>query len=141
MAHMAHMIFNAVNQTPVQEEMAEIRNFHPMSYWLEHLKGNGLCMDSNNDLDNNTTPYIRQEDPSRNLMICVTKNLGKMIHPALGDGAVLPETNPTQEGVDTRWRNNIGTPVASNHQGVFFHSEIETKVEEATHKCRFSPVR
>ncbi|CDZ77000.1 putative decaprenylphosphoryl-beta-D-ribose oxidase [Legionella massiliensis] len=69
MANMAHTIFNAVNGVPLEEEMNEIRNFQPMSYWNELLEEHGLGQA-------NTGPelaMIRQGDPSRNTMAAFAK--------------------------------------------------------------------
>ncbi|NDH08725.1 MAG: FAD-binding protein [Gammaproteobacteria bacterium] len=68
MAHMAHMIFNAVSGTSVAEEMSEIRNFQPMNYWNERLEKHGLGVMNSSD-----EHKIRTGDPSRNRMMCFKK--------------------------------------------------------------------
>jgi hypothetical protein len=73
MAHMAHFIFNAVNGVTVQEELNEIRNFQPMSYWQEKLAQFDIkCPELSG------APKIRAGDPTRNSMI-----IGKETLPVL----------------------------------------------------------
>ncbi len=72
MAHLAHMVFNAVTGVSVEEELKEIRNFQPMTYWQEKLAEHQLC-DSKKDL----VPMIRKDDPSRNRMVCFVNNKPK----------------------------------------------------------------
>ena len=69
MAHMAHTLFNAVNGETIENEMSEIRNFKPMSFWTQQIKQNGLILHSNDD----NSPKIRENDPSRNRMMCFQK--------------------------------------------------------------------
>lgn len=69
-AHAAHTIFNAVNNVSLAEEMREIRNFQPMTYWVTLLKKHGLGYNIN---ERETFPLIRTNDPSRNRMVCFTK--------------------------------------------------------------------
>ena len=69
MANMAHMIFNAVSGTSVEEEMSEIRNFQPMSYWNDRLAKHGLGI----AVECGGTQHIRAGDPSRNRMLCFKK--------------------------------------------------------------------
>lgn len=69
MAHMAHMIFNAVSGTSVTEEMSEVRNFQPMSYWNDRLAAHGLGV----AIEYRCAPKIREGDPSRNRMMCFVK--------------------------------------------------------------------
>jgi FAD/FMN-containing dehydrogenase/SAM-dependent methyltransferase len=69
MANMAHSVFNAANGAPLQEEMTEIRNFQPMSYWNELLQEHGLGQaDSGPEV-----AMIREGDPSRNTMVSFVK--------------------------------------------------------------------
>lgn len=65
MAHMAHMIFNATSGVPLQEEVNELRNFQPMSYWKERLQKIGLGY----AVDGPDVAMIREGDPSRNRMV------------------------------------------------------------------------
>jgi SAM-dependent methyltransferase len=63
MAHMAHMVFNAVNGVSLQDELTEIRNFQPLTYWQQKLCEKGIpCEIPNKEI-------IRQGDPTRNLMM------------------------------------------------------------------------
>lgn len=70
MAHMAHMIFNAVNGESVENEMNELRNFQPMTYWQEQLQKHDLVSDTLEP----RAPMIRDGDPSRNQMVCFKNN-------------------------------------------------------------------
>ncbi len=63
MANMAHMVFNAVNGVPLQDELTEIRNFQPMTYWQQKLLEKGIPCEIPNQA------MIRQGDPTRNQMI------------------------------------------------------------------------
>lgn len=75
MAHMAHTIFNAVTGVSLQEEMSELRHFRPISEWRERLAKQGLASgDKGPDVS-----MIREGDPSRNRMICVTKPKAKPV--------------------------------------------------------------
>jgi len=68
-AHGAHTFFNAVNGVSLQDEMNELRNFQPMSYWQALLEKHGLgCSISGADV-----PMIRENDPSRNRMVSFQK--------------------------------------------------------------------
>lgn len=78
MAHMAHMIFNAVNGASVEEEMTELRNFQPMSYWQKRLAKHGLGY----DIQGADVSMVRAGDPSRNRMVSFVKNEGTL-SPAL----------------------------------------------------------
>ena len=78
MAHMAHMIFNAVNGTSLAEEMAELRNFQPMSYWQKCLAKHDLGY----DVQGADVSMVRAGDPSRNRMVSFVKKV-PAISPAL----------------------------------------------------------
>ncbi|KTC78205.1 FAD-binding protein [Legionella brunensis] len=69
MAHMAHMIFNAVNGVSVKEEMEETRNFRSMDYWISKLEEHGLGY----GVKGADVPMIRAGDPSRNRMVSFVK--------------------------------------------------------------------
>jgi ubiquinone/menaquinone biosynthesis C-methylase UbiE len=70
MAHMAHMVFNAVNGVSVKEEMREIRNFHSMAYWQKKLQKFDLASTANDVNNEPDIHMIRKGDPSRNRMAC-----------------------------------------------------------------------
>ena len=69
MAHMAHMIFNAVNGVSIKEEMSELRNFQPMAYWKERLAKHGLDY----AVEGPDVAMVRPGDPSRNRMVSFVK--------------------------------------------------------------------
>lgn len=69
MAHMAHMIFNAVTGVSLQDEMSETRNFRAMSHWQKLLAKHGLSY----GVDGADVPMIRQGDPSKNRMVTFVK--------------------------------------------------------------------
>jgi len=65
MAHMAHFVFNAVNGVPLEDELAEIRDFKPMSEWIELLEKHGL-----HDTSGVTNvAMVREGDPTENQMM------------------------------------------------------------------------
>jgi SAM-dependent methyltransferase len=69
MADLAHLVFNAVNGVSLQEEMQEVRNFQPMSHWINKLQEHGInCVVNSPDVH-----MIRPGDPTRNRMICSQK--------------------------------------------------------------------
>lgn len=65
----AHTFFNAVNGISLQDEMNEIRNFHPVSYWTQRLQEHGLGY----SMSGPDVPMIRENDPSRNRMVSFQK--------------------------------------------------------------------
>lgn len=74
MAHMAHSVFNVVNGASLEEEMTELRNFQPMSYWVTQLKKAGLASEV---LEGPDVPMVREGDPSRNRMVSFVKGAPK----------------------------------------------------------------
>lgn len=72
MAHMAHTVFNAVTGVSLQEEIAERRDFRPMSEWRALLEEHGLgyAVDEDQVAD---VPMIRTGDPSCNRMVSFVK--------------------------------------------------------------------
>lgn len=104
MAHMAHTIFNAATGVSLQEELAEVRNFRPISEWRERLAKHGLMLgDTGPDV-----PMIREGDPSRNRMICVTK---PALKPAMGRIAKVSKISSSNE------KKRTFTPEAKHHSG------------------------
>lgn len=79
MAHMAHTIFNAVTGVSLEEELTEVRNFQPMSYWQNRLAKHDLAYDINGA----DVAMIRSGDPSRNRMVSFAKK-NVLLNPALG---------------------------------------------------------
>lgn len=75
MAHMAHMVFNAVTGVSVEEELSERRDFQPMSYWIAKLQEHGLGY----AVTGPDLPMVRDEDPSRNRMVSFVKPLPKPV--------------------------------------------------------------
>lgn len=71
MAHMAHMVFNAVNGVSVEEEMSEVRDFHSMSHWKQALQKHDLAYSVAEGPD---VAMIRDGDPSLNRMVCFVNN-------------------------------------------------------------------
>lgn len=95
MAHMAHMIFNAVTGVSTQEEMREVRNFQPMSYWRERLAAHDLgyaVMDPD-------VPLIRDGDPSRNRMMSFVK-------PPEPRAVLTAPAVPIAQRIAQSWRTN-----------------------------------
>ncbi len=74
MAHMAHMIFNAVNGESIKDEMTEVRRFNSMDHWRKLLMKHGLWV----DLQGADVPMVRKNDPSRNRMISFVNNQIKL---------------------------------------------------------------
>lgn len=68
-AHGAHTFFNAVHGVSLQEEITEIRNFRPMSYWRTLLEEEGLGY----SVSDEDVSMIRKNDPSRNRMVSFQK--------------------------------------------------------------------
>jgi len=68
-AHGAHTFFNAVNGISLQDEMKEIRNFHPIAYWRQRLEAHDLGY----SVSGGDVPMIRENDPSRNRMVSFQK--------------------------------------------------------------------
>lgn len=69
-AHLAHLVFNAVNGVSLENERSEIRNFKSMTHWKNKLQQFDL-------LGIETQPnveQIRQGDPTRNSMIVTRKS-------------------------------------------------------------------
>jgi SAM-dependent methyltransferase len=62
----AHTIFNVMGGVSKKEEMGEIRNFQPMSYWQNLLEEVGF----QSTRQSHDQVLIRQGDPSRNRMMC-----------------------------------------------------------------------
>ncbi len=95
MAHMAHMIFNAVNGASLEEEMNELRNFQSMAYWKEQLAQHGLDFSP----EGPDVPMIRVGDPSRNRMVSFVKEAPRpvlVVAPmdvATHDAGPAPERN------------------------------------------------
>lgn len=65
MAHMAHFVFNAVNGVPLEDELAEIRDFKPMSEWIDLLERHGLHDTSGVA----NVAMVREGDPTENQMV------------------------------------------------------------------------
>lgn len=74
MAHMAHIIFNAVTGESVENEMREIRLFRSMAYWRSLLEIHGLAY----TVHGANVPMIRDGDPSMNRMVCFTNTKLRM---------------------------------------------------------------
>lgn len=121
MAHFAHLVFNAVNGVSVKDEVAEIRDFKPISYWREQLTQHGLSIaTAGPDLE-----LIRQGDPTRNRMIISRKATLELSHTLIEN---RKETRPLSSTNLGNWRNNptsgtslVDTPTA------LFQPEEETK--------------
>lgn len=122
MAHMAHTIFNAVNGVSTEEELNELRNFQPISYWQERLAKHELGYESNGP----DVPMIRAGDPSKNRMVSFknTKEieLASTVNPALSklgtntnsNSDVLHEPNPSGTAGAFFDTNNSSTINAEN---------------------------
>lgn len=79
MAHMAHMVFNAVTGVSVKDEMSERRNFHSIQYWQKKLAEHGLGYEV---VEGPDVKMIREGDPSRNRMVSFV-NKGPKINSSL----------------------------------------------------------
>jgi FAD/FMN-containing dehydrogenase len=102
MAHMAHMVFNAVTGVSVEEEMAELRNFQPMSYWQKCLQKHDLSC----DIEGAEVPMIRSGDPSRNRMMSFAKT-GPAVSSALS--VLKPSEN----------REDVALSATESHTKIF----------------------
>lgn len=74
-ANMAHSIYNAVMGFSLEEEMAEIRNFRPLSYWVNLLQKNGFNIQMQS-----LSPQIREGDPTLNSMIHLVNSPKNELH-------------------------------------------------------------
>ena len=119
MANMAHMIFNAVSGTSVKEEMSEIRNFQPMSYWNERLAAHGLGV----TIECEGAPKIREGDPSRNRMLRFVKARPA---PAAIKEEVAREVALKVSGVEHNWQNDSG--ISRSTTALRFFSSAGVKV-------------
>ena len=116
MAHMAHMIFNAVNGVSLEEEMSERRNFQPMSYWKDKLAEHGLGY----AVEGPDVQMIRPGDPSRNRMVSFVKAEPQLLETQrtrvnLAENVVVPSVVITRAA----WRNtaaNESTLLGSSRQ-------------------------
>lgn len=113
MAHLAHMIFNAVNGVSLENEMSEIRDFQPMTYWNEQLAKHNLCATGGPEV-----PLIRQGDPTRNRMIITIKS------PVL---ELKVNDDDNDDDISNTWRD---CPISDSAFEGFFASN--TVCEEAT---------
>lgn len=90
MAHMAHFIFNAVNGVPLEDELAEIRDFKPMTEWVKLLEKHGLY-----DATGVTNvPMVRLGDPTENCMVAFSLDpkLVRKAEPLVSSGNVSDST-------------------------------------------------
>lgn len=105
MAHFAHFLFNAVNGVSLKDELEEIRDFKPISYWQEKLKEHGL----DNKAIDRRNPLIRTGDPTKNCMITAFNS--------------QPELQQRLDDVNApigSWRNAPATP---SNSSIFSDSE------------------
>lgn len=129
MAHMAHMIFNAVNGAPLEEEMNELRNFQPMTYWQDQLARHGLGFSPEGPY----VPMIRVGDPSRNRMVSFVKEAPRPVPlpvPVL-DVLVASPSNDVNNELPENLREDASTPYhgASRH-GLFAASDGNLVIEQ-----------
>ncbi|KTD09875.1 class I SAM-dependent methyltransferase [Legionella hackeliae] len=131
MAHMAHMIFNAVTGASVKEELQETRNFHSMQYWRNKLK--------EHDLDcgiDESVQHIRAGDPSRNRMISFIKTIPQhqvVAQPGVGvleSTASVIKPFPNQGHV-VGWRNPSSATLSNSKDTLFNNAVIEKASDEA----------
>ena len=65
MAHMAHVVFNAVNGVSLQDELSEVRDFKSMQSWVGILEQHDLY----DETDVISVPMVRGGDPTENRMV------------------------------------------------------------------------
>ena len=69
MANMAHTIFNVTKNVSLEDEKSEIRNFKSIDEWAKIL--------SKYNLEIQPQRFVRENDPSKNTMVCFIKKQGK----------------------------------------------------------------
>jgi FAD/FMN-containing dehydrogenase/SAM-dependent methyltransferase len=119
MAHMAHMIFNAVNGVSLEEEMNELRNFQPMSYWQERLAANGLDFAP----EGPEVSMIREGDPSRNRMVSFAKKT-PVVSATKTRASINPFSTEAEESNVPAWRERAAKR-ASSSRDTFFRTPTE----------------
>lgn len=128
MAHMAHMIFNAVNGVSLEEEMNELRNFQPMSYWQERLAANGLDFAP----EGPDVGMIRAGDPSRNRMVSFAKK-APVVSAAKTQAHVDPFSIETKEVKLPAWRVHAAKRASSSRDTLFSTtSKLDAAKKDAT---------
>jgi SAM-dependent methyltransferase len=78
-AHLAHLIFNAVNAVNLQDELSEVRVFKSMPDWIDEMTKNGFQLGQHPDKE-----LIRDNDPTRNRMLCFFKEIENQQNPMQG---------------------------------------------------------
>lgn len=83
-AHLAHLIFNAVNGVSLRDELAEVRDFHPITYWQNEMTKNGFQLGEHPNKE-----MIRDKDPTRNRMLCFFKEEENQENSMQGQSATI----------------------------------------------------
>jgi FAD/FMN-containing dehydrogenase len=103
MAHMAHLVFNAVNGVALEDELAEVRDFKSMQTWVEILAEHELY----DATGTAALPMVRVGDPTQNRMISFSPELkfAPVVAPVVvpvvelrSSGSVLPVSVFRPEG-------------------------------------------
>jgi len=122
MAHMAHFVFNAVNGVSLEDELAEVRDFKPMSEWIQLLKKHDLH-DTSGVIN---VSMIRDGDPTKNQMVVfspspkVTYTVEPLVEPCVSVGKLSDMTIFNREG---------GKPKEND---VYQHNDSATCVKPVT---------
>ena len=140
MAHMAHMIFNATSGTSLEEEMNELRDFQPMSYWREQLAKHSLGY----AVEEPDVAMIREGDPSRNRMVSFV-NAPKLELEKVKEEATAPIVTASPAGLYTSPRAS-STPSeakepflssAERDRMAFLITSLEDEEEEESEETLF----
>jgi FAD/FMN-containing dehydrogenase/SAM-dependent methyltransferase len=74
-AHLAHSTYNAGLGVSLHEELSEIRNFQPVSYWVDLMKNSGFKDEG--------VRLLQEGDPTANTLMVFTKQKEAKIHDML----------------------------------------------------------